>query len=303
MKIVKGTVPFGAFKTWYRITGDPAAGGTALVTVHGGPGSTHDYLLNLTALADHGIRVVHYDQLGNGGSSHLPDRPKEFWTVQLFLDELDNLLRQLGIADDYVLFGHSWGGMLAAAHASARPAGLRGLIIANAPASYPLWIPELDRLRAELPEGVDETLRRHEAAGTTDSAEYYAAARVFYDRHLCRLTPWPRDYQASFYELYNDPTVYFAMNGPTEFHLTGTLRNWSVVDLLGGIAVPTLVLAGRHDEVTDEAMRPFRERIPDVRPEVFEASSHVPHLEEPDRFRAVVADFLATRVGGEVAQR
>ncbi|NHW87867.1 alpha/beta hydrolase, partial [Escherichia coli] len=82
------------------------------------------------------------------------DRGADFWTVELFLAELDNLLRRLDIADEYVLFGQSWGGVLAAAHAADRPAGLRGLVIANAPASYPLWLPELDVLRAALPPGV-----------------------------------------------------------------------------------------------------------------------------------------------------
>src|SRR5215217_7482976 len=92
---VKGTVPFGEYRTWYRITGEVNRGRPALVVVHGGPGSTHDYLLSLAGLAGSdstGWPVVHYDQLGNGGSTHLPDRGPRFWTVQLFLDELDNLL-------------------------------------------------------------------------------------------------------------------------------------------------------------------------------------------------------------------
>jgi L-proline amide hydrolase len=242
--------------------------------------------------------VVHYDQIGNGGSSHLPDAPAEFWTVELFLAELDNLLRHLGIADDYVLFGHSWGGLLAAAHAAGAPAGLRGLVIADAPVSYPLWLEQMDVLRAELPAGVNDTLLRHEAAGTTTSDEYHAATRVFYDRHLCRLDPWPRAYQASFYEMYNDPTVYSTMNGPSEFHVIGTLKDWGVADVVADIAVPTLLVSGRYDEATPETVRPYAELIPDVRWEIFEHSSHVPHLEEPERFRDVMADFLKTVATG-----
>jgi len=291
----RGTVPFGAYETWYRVTGELSPGRTALVVSHGGPGSTHDYLSNLSVFSGElGVPVVHYDQIGNGGSSHLPDQAPDFWTVSLFLDELDNLLRRLRIADNYVVFGHSWGGMLAAKHASSRPPGLRGLIIANAPASFPLWLRELEVLRVQLPPGVNETLLRHERAGTTDSDEYYAATRSFYDRHVCRLNPWPRDYQASFYDLYNDPTVYFVMNGPSEFHLTGSLRDWSVTGCIADIAVPTLLISGRYDEVTPGAAQPFHQLIPDVRWEIFEDSSHVPHLEEPDRFRAVVSEYLKT---------
>ncbi|MFK4106936.1 proline iminopeptidase-family hydrolase [Streptomyces sp. NPDC019531] len=284
----RGTVPFGEHRTWYRVTGELHSGRPPVVVVHGGPGSTHDYLLNLSELADDGWPVVHYDQIGNGGSSHLPDHGADFWTVQLFLDELDNLLRALGIADRYVLLGHSWGGVLAAAHAVARPAGLRGLVIANAPASYPLWLEELAVLRRQLPPGVNETLLRHEAADTTDSAEYHQAMQVFYERHVCRLKPWPRDYTASFYEVYNDPTVYYAMNGPSEFHVIGTLREWSVVDALPRIEVPTLMITGRHDEVTPRSAQPFRDLVPGARWEIFEESSHMPHLEEPERFREVL---------------
>jgi L-proline amide hydrolase len=290
----KGHVPFGAHRTWYRITGDVRSGGPPLVVLHGGPGSTHDGLLRLADLAEPGRAVVHYDQLGNGGSTHLPGRAADFWTVELFGAELDNLLEQLHIADGYVLFGHSWGGMLAATHAAQQPPGLRGLIISNAPASYPLWLQEMKVLRQQLPPGVDDTLRRHEAAGTTGSAEYLAAVRVFYRKHVCRLTPWPRDFMASFYEVYNDPTVYFAMNGPSEFHVTGTLRDWSVMDSCLKISVPTQLISGRYDEATPATVQPFKDLIPDVRWELFEESSHSPHVEEPERFDTVMRDFLGT---------
>lgn len=294
----KGAAPFGEYRTWYRVTGELSPHRTALVVVHGGPGSTHDYLTGLAEFAAEGVPVVHYDQIGNGGSTHLPDAPADFWTVELFLAELENLLRHLDIADNYVLLGHSWGGLLVAAHAAAAPAGLRGLVIADAPASYPLWLEQMAVLRARLPAGVDETLRRHEAAGTTGSDEYLAAARVFYDRHLCRLSTWPREYQASFFEMYNDPTVYFTMNGPTEFHVIGSLKDWGVTDCVSRIAVPTLLVSGRHDEATPETVRPYAELIPDVRWEIFEESSHVPHLEEPERFRQVLREYLKTVVTG-----
>jgi L-proline amide hydrolase len=290
---VKGTVPFGGHRTWYRVTGDLTAGRPPLVVVHGGPGSTHDYLVRLAELAAHGWPVVHYDQLGNGGSTHLPDRGADFWTVDLYLDELDNLLAALGIADDYVLFGQSWGGMLVAKHASRRPAGLRGLVIANAPASYPLWLSEMKVLRDQLPAGVNDVLLRHEASGTTESEEYTTALRPFYEKHVCRVLPWPRDYMASFYEIYNDPTVYYTMNGPSEFHVIGTLRDWGVVDCCADIAVPTLLISGRHDEATPVTVRPYQELIPDVRWEILEESSHLPHLEEPERFDEIILAYLA----------
>src|SRR3954469_9080243 len=138
----KGTVPFGEYKTWYRVTGDLGCGLAPIVVVHGGPGSTPDYLLPLARLVEQGHPVVHYDQLGNGGSTHLRDRGADFWTVDLFLGELDNLLGHLDIAAGYHLLGQSWGGMLAAEHAVRRPTGLRSLVIANSPPSMELWVKE-----------------------------------------------------------------------------------------------------------------------------------------------------------------
>src|SRR6185369_13505709 len=98
---------------------------------------------------------------------HLPEKGADFWTVGLFLDELDNLLAHLGIAGRYHLLGQSWGGMLGAEHAVRRPAGLRSLVIANSPASIPVWVAEANRLRGDLPPDVQQTLLAHESAGTT----------------------------------------------------------------------------------------------------------------------------------------
>ncbi|XVQ86603.1 alpha/beta fold hydrolase [Microbispora siamensis] len=115
------------------MTGDLAAPKAPLVVLHGGPGAAHDYTLRIARLAEHGRAVVHYDQIGVGLSTHLPEKGAGFWTVGLFLDELDNLLAHLGIAGRYHVLGQSWGGMLAAEHAVRAPSGLRGLVIANSP--------------------------------------------------------------------------------------------------------------------------------------------------------------------------
>ncbi|MFC0543519.1 proline iminopeptidase-family hydrolase [Kutzneria chonburiensis] len=291
--VTEGRAKFGEHETWYRITGELGSGGVPLVVLHGGPGCTHDYLLRLTSLA--GDRaVVHYDQLGNGRSTHLPEAAPDFWTVELFLAELDNLLETLGIADRYALLGQSWGGMLAAEHAVRRPAGLRGLVIANSPASMHLWSAAADRLRAELPPAVEQTLRAHEAAGTTDSQEYKEAVDVFYERHLCRIVPMPDEVAYAMGQIDRDPTVYHAMNGPSEFHVIGSIRDWSIIDRVSAVAVPTLLVSGHFDEATPETVQPYFDAIPDVRWEIFAESSHMPHVEEPERFAEVVGGFLGT---------
>jgi L-proline amide hydrolase len=290
--LTPGYAPFGEWRTWYRITGDLHSGATPLVVAHGGPGCSHDYVLALARIADSGRPVVHYDQLGGGRSTHLPERGADFWTVALFLDELENLLRFLDIDDRYFLLGQSWGGMLGAEHAIRQPAGLKGLVISNSPASMELWASEAKILRGELDPGVEAVLDRHEAAGTTRDPEYLAAQQVYYDLHVCRVVPNPPEVMATSEMLDQDPTVYNVMNGPNEFFCIGTLKNWSVVDEVQRISVPTLLCSGRFDEATPATVQPFFDNIPDVRWEIFENSSHMPFIEEADHYLSVVAEFL-----------
>src|SRR6516162_5988122 len=95
--VFDGYAPFRGWQTWYRVTGTLDGGKVPLVTLHGGPGAAHNYLDRFAQLADSGRAVIHYDQLGIGRSTHLRDHGADFWRVELFLDELDNLLGYLGI--------------------------------------------------------------------------------------------------------------------------------------------------------------------------------------------------------------
>jgi L-proline amide hydrolase len=279
-------------ETWFRITGDPETGGAPLVLLHGGPGATHDYLLSMTDLAA-GRAVVHYDQLGNGRSTHYPERGADFWTVDLFVRELHSLVSALGIADRHHVLGQSWGGFLAQEYAFTKPAGLRSLILADTAASFPDFVAEANRLRADLPPDVEATLRRLEEAGTTDDPAYMEACQVFYARHVCRLDPMPPEVIEAFSWIERDPTVYHTMNGPSEFHVVGSIRDWQSKDRLGQIAVPTLLVSGRHDEATPALQETLQRGIAGAEWVVFEESSHMPHVEERERFMQVVGDWLA----------
>jgi L-proline amide hydrolase len=288
--VTSGYAPFRGYRTWYRVAGDLGAG-VPLVVLHGGPGCAHHYVLSIADLAGPRRAVVHYDQLGCGGSTRLPDEDPSFWTVELFLAELDNLLGHLGIGE-YDLLGQSWGGMLAAEHAVRRPAGLRRLVIANSPASMRDWREAAGKLRAELPPDVREALERYEATGDYDNPEYKAASDVFYARHVCRIVPNPPEVERTFQLVDEDPTVYRAMNGPNEFFVIGSLADWTVADRLPAVDVPTLVINGRHDEATDDCVRPYVDRVPGARHVRFESSSHMPHVEERELYMDTVAAFL-----------
>jgi L-proline amide hydrolase len=288
-------IPFGSHETWVRVErpDSPREGALPLVVLHGGPGMAHNYLRNLGLLADEtGRTVIHYDQIGCGNSTHLPDAPADFWSPQLFVDEFANLLEALQL-DAVHLLGQSWGGMLAAEIAVRRDPRVTSVSICNSPASMQLWADAATTLRGQLPSDVQDALNRHEAAGTLDDPEYLAASDVFYERHVCRVTPTPPDFQESVDQMEAEPTVYHTMNGPNEFHVVGTLRSWSVVDRLDRIDIPTLVVAGEFDEATPATWEPFATRIAGATTHVFAGASHCVHLEQPELFRAEVARFLS----------
>lgn len=293
-KVTELTVPFREYGTWVRITEPdvPRDGAFPLIVLHGGPGMAHNYVRNMAELVDSGRTVVLYDQLGCGRSSHLPDAPTEFWTPQLFVDEFMNLIQELGLPA-YHLLGQSWGGMLGAEIATRQPAGLRSLAICNSPASMGLWADAAAELRSQLPEQAQGALARHEAVGTTQDPEYLAAADEFYRRHVCRLEPTPQDFRESEEQMEAEPTVYHTMNGPNEFYVIGTLRSWSIIDRLDAVEVPTLVLAGEHDEATPTTWQPFVDGIRGARAYVYPDASHCVHLEHPEGFRAVIGGFLS----------
>jgi L-proline amide hydrolase len=293
VNVREGYAEFRGYMTWFRVTGDLKAKKPPVVILHGGPGAAHDYTDAFKLLSLAGRAVVQYDQLGCGRSTHLRQKPKDFWTVQLFVDELDNLLKTLGIASGYHVVGQSWGGMLGAEHAIRQPKGLHALVIADSPPSMELWVKEANRLRDALPPDVQATLLKHEKDGTTNTPEYKAAVEVFNYRHVCRLKPRPAEVARSFAQIEADPTVYHTMNGPSEFHVIGSLKSWNIIGQLGRIKAPTLLVSGRYDEATPAVVQPFADGIKGARWEIFEESSHQPHVEEQERCLQVIGDFLA----------
>lgn len=265
-KVTEGTVPFKHSSlpkpcaTWFKLVGHlkSSSTGRPLVVLHGGPGMAHNYLLSLSALStEYNIPVVFYDQIGTGLSTHLREKRLDtsFWVPELFMAELNNLLDHLGIADAFDLLGHSWGGMLGAQFAIRQHPGLKRLIISNSPASMPLWVESCDAWRAELPPDVQKTLQKHENDKTYTDPEYLRGVEEFYKRHLCRIYPFPKDIIDSFAWVEKDDTVYMTMNGPSEFTVVGSLKNWSVVDQVKKITVPTLVLNAEYDEARDKCVQ------------------------------------------------
>ena len=287
MREQEGYVPVDGFRVWYRIVGGGAQNEKVpLMILHGGPGAPHDYLENLEALASEQRRVIFYDQLGCGRSDQ-PDDPALCYVAR-FADELETMREALGLERVHIL-GQSWGGMLAQEYALRQPHGLVSLILANTSSSIPLWIAEANRLRAELPPEVNQALLKHEQAGTTDSQEYLDAVQVFYDRHVCRVRPLPDYVQRAFDQI---GFVYNYMNGPSEFHVIGVIKDWDRTARLPEIHVPTLIISGLHDESTPAINEILHKGIAGSEWVMLPNSSHLAHVEEPERYMQVVNAFL-----------
>ena len=275
-------VPDG--RVWFRSVGE---GGVPLVCLHGGPGSTHNYLDPFEDLADR-RQVIFYDQLGCGRS----DKPDDtsLWTVPHFVRELEVVRGALGL-EHFHLFGSSWGGMLAMQYLlDYRPESVASLLMAGSPASMPRWVQGCQELLAELPADVREVIDRHEAQGFTACPEYAAACLVFYKRHLCRLQPWPSGLERDFGEMSH--VIYETMNGPSEFTVTGRIRDWDIFDRLGEIKVPALVMGGRYDEIRADHLADIHKLIAGSELVIFDKSGHLPFHDERALFMQTVNGFL-----------
>jgi proline-specific peptidase len=280
----EGTISVPGGNVWFKRVG--AGTGLPLLAVHGGPGLPHNYIRSLARLADE-REVIFWDQLGCGNS----ERPANIalWTMERSVAEMDAVVRGLGL-DRFHVFGNSWGGMMVQQYALDAPSGAVSLTISNSTPSIPRFAANVVRLKADLDAATQAAVDRHEAAGTTNSAEYQAAIRTWNETYLCRVRPWPRELEDAFRNMGTE--VFETMFGPSDFRIVGTIRDWDVFERLAEIAVPTLLLAGRFDECSPEDMREMHHRIVGSRFELFESTAHMPFIEEPHRFDQVMRDFL-----------
>lgn len=279
-------------ETVYEIFGDLSSDKTPLVLAHGGPGFTsHSMKVVARYVSATGRPAITYDQIGCGDSTHLRDKPKDFWQISLFVEEFKLLVEHLGIADNYALLGHSWGGLLAAEIAITRPQGLKALVLSSSLADTDLWEVEARRLALEMPAEFSEPLIRHEDAGTVDSPEYEVAIMEFYRRHLRRI-PAPVEIMKAVEEAGKDDTVYSAMWGHSELSCTGNLKHHVVSDRLERIMIPTQIFSGRMDESTPVTNRSLREGIKNSQWEIFEESSHMTYIEEAAKYQRLLNFFL-----------
>ena len=109
--------PSGRFSVWTKRVGNNPD--LKVLLLHGGPGATHEYLEACDSfLPAAGVEYYYYDQLGSGFSDQ-PDDPS-LWELDRFVDEVEQVRRALGLdRENFVLYGQSWGGLLALEYALA----------------------------------------------------------------------------------------------------------------------------------------------------------------------------------------
>jgi len=274
-------------RIFYRSFGDSRR---VLVALHGGPGATHTYLLQLASLASRDLRVVLYDQLGCGRS----DRSKDLsvFKIATAAAQLDALMDELGV-ERANLLGHSYGGFLALEYALGHQSRLDSLILSSTSASVPRTVEELGRLRARLPQTMRETMDRCEAAGDLQDPEYLKCIDYLYHKHICILEPWPEEVERLFRDW--APDIYREMWGANEFSVTGNLKDWDVSARLPSIDLPALVTVGRRDELPIPLAEELRDGISGSKLRVFENSSHMAMIEEPEAYLAAVSGALPAK--------
>jgi proline-specific peptidase len=288
-------------KTWYKAFGDLSISNShpsikPLIIIHGGPGMTHHYLTSHTYLTEHhSIPIIFYDQLGCGNSTHLTELAGGtlFWTIDLFIAQLESLISHLG-SQEYDILGSSWGGILASKFAARNPTGLRRLILANAPASMKIRYESAAEYRRELPEEVQKVIDKHEAAGTFDDPEYEEAYKVFTKRHICNLDLVPEPLLGAVVESSKDKTVSDLMAGGSGDHFKdeGTLAGFSMIGEAKKNKVRTLLINGSRGIASDEGVRPFWREIEKLKWVTMNGSTHSPHLEEEERHMGIISEFL-----------
>lgn len=273
------------YHVWTRQVG---WGSIPVLLLHGGPGATHEYLEILTQyLKPDEFSLFFYDQLG----SYHSDQPHDpsLWTIERFRSEVNEVRRALGL-DRFILYGQSWGGMLATEYALTFPEQLQGVVISNMVASISDYVRRLTLLRQQMDPALQSQMLEFEARADYFNPRYVEIMDVLYRRHLCRLKEWPPAVTRSFERIAQE--VYGSMQGPNEFVVTGTFKDWDRWDDLHRIRVPALLLVGAHDTMDPESVRDMGRRIPNAETVVCPDGSHLAMWDDPDHYFPPLLRFL-----------
>jgi proline iminopeptidase len=295
-RMIPISTPAGPQRVWIKRVGNNPS--LRVLLLHGGPGSTHEYLEACDSyLPAAEVEYYYYDQLGSGFS----DQPAEpsLWELGRFVDEVEQVRRALGLdRESFVLYGQSWGGILAIEYALAYQQHLRGLVISNMMASVPAYNAYAEQvLMPEMDQAALAEIKTLEASGQTEDPRYMELlAEQHYVHHVLRMPPeqWPDPVQRGFAHI--NPDIYVSMQGPSELGISASakLAHWDRTAELASIDVPTLVIGARYDTMDPAHMEMMAGRLPQGRYLYCPRGSHLAMYDDQETYFAGLTSFLST---------
>jgi proline iminopeptidase len=273
--------------------------GAPLFIVHGGPGASHDYFLPyLLPLARHN-ELVFIDERGSGRSQQLSD--PSGYTVENMVEDVEDVRTALNLGK-ITLLGHSYGGVLAQAYALKYQRNLTHLILCSTFPSTKQMNEVFVRMKEKMSPELRAKIDAMEKQGLFGHGLPYQQNR-YTDAYM--IAAWGEGYFPYIYQNHPDPnydpiaqgntawTLYREMWGSDgEFVIDGNLKSVEYVDRLPSIHVPTLIIAGDHDECDPSLSREMHAKIAGSRLVILPKSGHMTFVDQPDLFIGSVDSFL-----------
>jgi proline iminopeptidase len=293
-RMIPVDTPAGPFRVWVkRIGNNPRL---RMLLLHGGPGMTHEYLEACDSyLPAAGVEYYYYDQLGAGFSDR-PDEPS-LWEADRFVEEVEQVRRALGLdRDSFVLYGQSWGGILAIEYALRYQRHLRGLVISNMMASVPAYNAYAQQvLMPRMDQAALAEIASLEAGGQTEDPKYMELLiEHHYVHHVLRMPPgdWPDGVQRAFAHVNQE--IYVSMQGPSELGISADakLAHWDRTEDLASIDVPALVIGARYDTMDPAHLEMMAARLPRGEYLYCPEGSHLAMYDDQTTYFAGLTRFL-----------
>lgn len=279
----------GKYNVWTKKIGD---GKIKVLLLHGGPGFSHDYMECFEDfLPKEGMEIYYYDQLGCGNS----DKPADtsLWNIPRYVEEIEQVRKGLGL-DNFYLYGHSCGSMLAMEYLDKYQSHVKGAILSNMTASGQSYVTNTAKLKMQILSPQDiatyDSLDKLKAYDTPEFQKLMM--NKLYTQVLCRLPieQWPEPLMRAFRIVNN--TIYIHMQGVDEFHVTGNIKTWNMWDRLPNIKVPTLVVGAKYDEMSTDDMIKEGKLIPNSRTYICPNGSHLSMYDDQQNYFSSLIGFL-----------